>query len=225
MCNVCGQTIPLAEPLVATALRVTTAQIDRRAAAKRIKETAMISATGEMHTKGFSHWAGSKLSTLAMVFTDVVGSTSLGIELGDEQMGDVRRAHFRKGGALIRKHKGYLIKTIGDSLMVAFRTATEALDFSIAFQRNTGDKKIQIRAGIHVGPVSIEDEDAFGSMVNYASRVISCGKGAEIWLSDRARADILLRRAKAHQELRWTEHRKTLKGFKETQLLWSVLRK
>jgi class 3 adenylate cyclase len=185
----------------------------------------MISATGEMHTKGFSRWAGSKLSTLALVFTDVVGSTSLGIELGDEQMGDIRRAHFRKGGSIIRRHKGYLIKTIGDSLMVAFRTATEALNFSMAFQKNTGDEKIQIRAGIHVGPVDIEDEDAFGSMVNYAARVVSCAKGAEIWLSDRAHADILLRKAKDHEALRWTEHKRTLKGFKQTQGLWSVSNK
>jgi hypothetical protein len=62
-------------------------------------------------------------------------------------------------------------------------------------------------------------------MVNYASRVISCGKGAEIWLSDRAQADILLRKATAHKALRWSEHKRTLKGFKETQLRWSVLRK
>jgi WD40 repeat protein/class 3 adenylate cyclase/GTPase SAR1 family protein len=223
-CNVCDQTISLVEPLPAVAMRGTTAQINRRVATNRLQETAMISATGEMHTKGFSLWAGSNLSTLALVFTDVVGSTSLGLALGDEQMGDVRRTHFHVGSSLVRKHKGYLIKTIGDSLMVAFRTATEALNFSIAFQENTGDEKIQIRAGIHVGPVDIEEEDAFGSMVNYAARVVSCAKGVEIWVSDRAHADILQRGARSHKALLWSDHRRTLKGFNEPQLLWRLLR-
>ena len=221
-CNVCGQIISLAQPPTAPELRGTTAQIDRKAAARRLRDTAMISATGEMHTRNFGAWAGSKLTTLALVFTDVVGSTNLGLRVGDEQMGEIRRAHFSEGRDLIAKHKGYLVKTIGDSLMVAFRTAAEALNFVIAYQSNTGDDKIQIRAGIHVGPVDIDEEDAFGSMVNYAARVVSCAKGAEIWLSDRARADILLRKAKAHEALRWSAHKKILKGFNETQVLWSL---
>jgi class 3 adenylate cyclase len=196
--------------------------MNRRAAAKRLRETAIVSASGEMHTKSFSRWVGSKAGTIALVFTDVVGSTSLGVDLGDEEMGVLRRAHFNEGRTLIQNHQGYLIKTIGDSLMVAFRTATEALDFSIAFQESTGDEKIQIRAGIHVGPVDIDEEDAFGSMVNYTARVVSCAKGAEIWLSDRARADVLQRRARAHRELSWHEHKRALKGFNGTQVLWSI---
>jgi hypothetical protein len=40
-----------------------------------------------------------------------------------------------------------LDKVIGDSYMVAFRTAVKALDFAVAFQKNTGDRRVNIRAG------------------------------------------------------------------------------
>jgi hypothetical protein len=50
--------------------------------------------------------------------------------------------------------------------MVVFRTAVEALDFAVAFYSDTGDEQIKIRAGIHVGPARIIEDDLFGIMVN-----------------------------------------------------------
>ena len=222
-CNVCGTRIPLAEPEVTTAVRDTTVLIEFAAARVRQLETGLISATGEMHAHGFSEWAGATLTTLALVFTDVVASTDLAVEIGDERMGEIRRAHFAQGSALVTRHHGYLIKMIGDSLMAAFRTASEALDFALALNRNPGQEQIRVRAGIHVGPVEIEGEDAFGSMVNYCFRVISCPEGPDIWASDRAYVDISQRKAKAHRDLKWQEHRIELKGFPGEQLLWSLV--
>ena len=60
---------------------------------------------------------------------------------------------------------------IGDSFMVIFRTALDALDFVLALERETGDARIIIRAGIHVGSARIFDDDIFGNMVNYTKRV------------------------------------------------------
>jgi WD40 repeat protein/class 3 adenylate cyclase len=221
-CNVCGMEISLKESAPSADIHGITAQIDRIATAKRLRESALISASGEMRAPAFSQWVGSNLSTLALVFTDVVGSTALAAELGDEQMGVIRRAHFTQGRALIKKYNGNLIKTIGDSLMAAFRTATEALDFSLAFRLNTGHVSLRIKVGIHVGPVEIEEEDAFGSMVNYAARIVSCAKPSEICVSDRSRADIVSRRAETHSSLQWQAHRVKLKGFNDEQLIWSI---
>jgi class 3 adenylate cyclase len=176
-----------------------------------------------MQTRGFTEWAGADRTTLALVFTDVVGSTLLGDQLGDEQMSEIRHAHFNTARQLIAKHKGYEIKTIGDSFMVAFRTAVQALNFALEFHRSTGHEKIQIRAGIHVGPVQVEEEDAFGGMVNFAARVVGHAKGAEIWLSDRAHHDVQTEKARAHTSLTWAGHENCeLKGFKGTHTLWSV---
>jgi hypothetical protein len=135
-CNVCDTTIPLREPSPAPAFgnRVNLA-IDRAAASRKLIETSLVSAAGEMQTRPFRDWAGSSRTTLALVFTDVVGSTALGEELGDERMDEVRHDHFARAREIIEKLEGYEIKTIGDSFMVAFRTATAALDFALSYKR------------------------------------------------------------------------------------------
>jgi class 3 adenylate cyclase/GTPase SAR1 family protein len=224
-CNVCEAIIPLGGPTpVAGARTENTVAMDRAAANKTLVETSLVSATGEMQTRTFRQWTGSSRTTMALAFTDVVGSTSLGEELGDEQMDEVRHAHFERARELIKKKNGYEIKTIGDSFMVAFRTATEALEFSLELQKNTGHSRIEVRAGIHVGPVTVDEEDAFGAMVNYASRVQAQGKGAEIWLSDRAHSDIQQVRTRSHKSLVWREHDDCeLKGFRGKHRLWQLI--
>lgn len=88
---------------------------------------------------------------------------------------------------------------------------------------NTGDSRIRIRAGIHIGPVHIQEEDAFGATVNYTARVVRMAEGAEIWCSDRAKGDIDEEKAEAHKALRWREHPDCeLKGISGRHRLWSV---
>jgi WD40 repeat protein/class 3 adenylate cyclase len=221
-CNVCGERMSLVEAPQRTVGTVT-AQIERSAVRRRELDTALISAAGEMHSAGFKKWAGGPIATIALVFTDVVGSTALGLAVGDEHMSEVRRAHFKQGKALLKAHDGFLIKTIGDSLMIAFRSAKDALDFTIKFKAEPGSSEIKIRGGIHVGPVQIEDEDAFGTMVNYAARVVSEGKGPDIFASDRAHSDIVQLGYKAHANVVWKEHIADLKGFTGPQTLWEAI--
>jgi class 3 adenylate cyclase len=141
----------------------------------------------------------------------------LGNDLGNEAMTVVRRTHFKQARDLIALTGGREIKTIGDSLMVVFRTPLSALDFAIMLSKDTAHERVKIRAGIHVGLVQIEEEDVFGTMVNFTARVQSQTKGAEIWISDRAKSDIEEEKAKAHRSVRWMKHRDCeLKGFQES---------
>jgi len=226
-CSVCGEDISLLdtqERLVA-ARSASVIEMDRRADFQRELDAGLVSAAGEMRTQSFRTWAGSAKTTLAVVFTDVVGSTKLGVELGNEAMNEVRRAHFKQGRHFIDEHGGYSIKTIGDSLMAAFRTVSEALEFALAFYSDTGHPRIRIRAGIHVGPVYIEEEDAFGSMVNYASRVISVAQGPEIRISSAAKSHVEQEDFFQRPELHWERHTdQELKGFEGVHTLWSVVK-
>jgi class 3 adenylate cyclase len=112
--------------------------MDRRADAHRDLDAGLTAATGEMRTNDFHSWAGAARATIALVFTDIVGSTALANRLGNEAMDEVRGQHFQQGRRLVRAFGGYEIKTIGDSLMVTFRTAVEALDFVLAFEQDAG---------------------------------------------------------------------------------------
>lgn len=190
------------------------------------QNAGLYSATQEIHTKRFRDWAGASRTTLALVFTDIVDSTKIAVELGDEKVAEVRRSHFEQARRILSEYDGHEIKTIGDSFMVAFRTAVDALDFALKLYSNSGDERIRVRAGIHVGPVHVEEEDAFGAMVNYAARVIGQAKGAEIWISNEAKADIAQESALRHSDLEWDSHAGCeLKGFPGRYVLWSLLQR
>jgi class 3 adenylate cyclase len=198
--------------------------MDRSADYQRDFNVFMLSARGETQTKDFFQWAGGEKVTLAIVFTDVVGSTFLGQTFGDERMSIMRNAHFRQGRSFIKSYNGREIKSIGDSLMAAFHSVHDALDFALALHKNTGDKKIKIRAGIHIGALQVEESDIFGGTVNFAARVVGAINGPEIWLSERAKQDIDQLKSQKHSHLKWIKHDDVdMKGFNGKFILWSLV--
>ena len=84
----------------------------------------------KLKNKPLIEWAGGARVTLAIVFTDIVDSTALGIQLGDAAMSEVRRRHFAQSTALVAKYAGREIKTIGDSVMAVFRSAGAKIRYS-----------------------------------------------------------------------------------------------
>jgi class 3 adenylate cyclase len=200
--------------------------IDKSADRQRDFDMFVMSAKGETSTRSFQNWAGGEQVTLAIVFTDVVGSTALGEEIRDEAMNEVRRAHFAQSRNLIGQSQGREIKTIGDSFMAGFKSVDAALDYVRALQGNTGHPQVQIRAGIHIGPMHVEEGDVFGGTVNFAARVIGAiEQKAEIWLSDRAKEDIDRLGAGKHKHLKWERHEGVaMKGFPGKFTLWSLIK-
>ena len=219
----CGGAVSLAEPKERIQFKSAVQEMDKSADRQRNFDAFVMSAKGETSTESFHKWAGGERVTLAIVFTDVVGSTAMGEEMRDESMNEVRRSHFAQSRSLIDKFKGREIKTIGDSFMVAFKSVDAALDYARGLQGNTGHRSIKIRAGIHIGPMHVEESDVFGGTVNFAARVVGAIKDAEIWLSDRAKEDIDRLGAGSHKALNWErQERVTMKGFPETWTLWAV---
>ena len=219
----CGSQVSLAEPKERLRFVSKVEAMEQSADRQRDFEVFVQSARGETSTPNFTAWAGDERVTLAIVFTDIVGSTALGEELKDTQMNEVRRAHFAQSRRLIEQYKGREIKTIGDSFMAAFRSVENALDYAKALQAKPGHPQVRIRAGIHIGPMQIEEDDVFGGAVNFAARVVGAIKGAEIWLSDRAKKDLDSSGAKKHAQLKWEQHDGVeMKGFIGDFTLWSL---
>lgn len=219
----CGGVVPLAEPGERMHFRSELEAMDRSADRQRNFEAFVMSAKGETSTMSFQEWAGGNRVTLAIVFTDIVGSTVLGEQIKDEAMNDVRLAHFARSRELIAHFNGREVKTIGDSLMTAFRSADVALDYALALAAHTGHPRVQIRAGIHIGAMQVEEGDVFGGTVNFAARVVGAISAAEIWLSDRAKEDVDRLGAAQHRQLRWQRHDQVImKGFPGSFVLWSL---
>ena len=219
----CGGQVSLAEPKERLRFPSKVAAMQQSADRQRDFEVFVESARGETSTPNFKDWAGGERVTLAIAFTDVVGSTAMGHEMGDAGMNDVRRAHFAQGQKLLKEFQGREIKTIGDSFMAAFKCVDQALDFAMALQATPGHPKLQVRAGIHVGAMHVEGNDVFGGTVNFAARVVGAIKDAEIWLSDRAKEDILALKASHHSGLKWKQQDAVvMKGFPGNFTLWSL---
>jgi len=221
----CGGTVAIADPKETLARRYPSQveSMDLAADRQRDFDAFVLSANAETHSARFVEWAGDERVTLAIVFTDVVDSTALGERMRDERMYEVRQAHFAQSRKLTTQYKGYEIRTIGDSVMTAFRSASAALDYARALCADPGSPELQLRAGIHIGPLQIEEGDVFGRTVNFAARVVSVIKRPEIWLSEQAKADIDVLGARRHEELRWERHDNIeLKGFAGSFTLWSV---
>src|SRR5205823_222297 len=79
--------------------------------------------------------------------------------------------HFDQARAIASKFDHYVVKVIGDSLMMAFRTSSEAVKFGVDFAMTTGVDYIGIRIGINSGEVQIRENDIYGLNVNFTSRV------------------------------------------------------
>jgi DNA-binding NarL/FixJ family response regulator len=122
--------------------------------------------------------------TVTIVFTDVEGSTRLVDELGDERSRAVFREHdnvIRQG---LREHGGIEVEQEGDSFMIAFSSARQAVRCAVDTQRAFADQRLKIRIGMNTGDVITEHAGYFGRTVFVASRVASEARGGEILVSE-----------------------------------------
>lgn len=137
--------------------------------------------------KTLAEWLRARPSEpiqVTILFTDIVGSTKLCNEIGDRRWIDERLLqHLNQGDALIDKYGGYKIKFLGDSFMVAFRSAVSALKFATDFHKNTGHESINIRAGIHTGDARVIENDIVGRTINYAARILNWKRDDGVVLS------------------------------------------
>ena len=72
---------------------------------------------------------------MAILFTDVVGSTELSQRLSPEEAEEVRREHFSTLRQAIAEAGGTEVKNLGDGLMVAFTSPSAALACGVAMQQ------------------------------------------------------------------------------------------
>src|SRR5215831_11792316 len=132
------------------------------------------------------------VSQVALLFTDLQGSTALYERVGDAQAYNIVREHFALLAGIIRDHEGAVVKTIGDAVMASFDDPANAVKAALAMQASIGAKNLVLKLGVHAGAsvvVNLNDRlDYFGSTVNMAARLQGQAQGGDIVLS-RAIAD------------------------------------
>ncbi|MFN2119223.1 MAG: tetratricopeptide repeat protein [Anaerolineales bacterium] len=122
--------------------------------------------------------SSSERRLAAIMFTDMVGFTSLGQR--DESLA-LRHLEEHRGivRPLLSKHNGREIQTIGDAFLVEFASSLDAVRCAIEIQsalrrtnaRQPQDPPILLRIGVHLGDVIHKGNDVAGDAVNVASRI------------------------------------------------------
>ena len=134
----------------------------------------------------------------AIVAADVVEYSRL-VREDEEATLRALRAHRQEfTDPLIAQFGGRIANTAGDSLLLEFPSAVEAVRCALAIQagmaeRNTGidpERQITFRIGINVGDVVAEGDDLLGDGVNVAARLESLAEPGGIWLSRTARDQV-----------------------------------
>jgi DNA-binding SARP family transcriptional activator/tetratricopeptide (TPR) repeat protein len=193
---------------------------------------------GDRTTIGVEHPSGtvtlrSKAQTtaenVAILFTDIVGSTELAQTLPPVAADEVRRGHFSILRQAIAEAGGTEVKSLGDGLMVVFSSASLAMSCAVAMQQgvdrdNRGAKpSVGLRVGLSGGEVTKEEDDYFGDPVVEAARLCANCEGGQILAADVVR---LMAGRRSRQECR-SLGPLTLKGLRDSvetvDVLWEPL--
>ena len=133
------------------------------------------------------------IATVTVLFTDLVGSTALGLRVGLDRAEELRQEHFALLREAIAAAKGQEVKNVGDGLMAVFPSAGAAVECAIAAQQRNelrnrrAHEKLELRVGISLGDVSRAEGDYFGSPVVEAARLCAEAAAGQVLVSELTR--------------------------------------
>jgi len=151
----------------------------------------LASALDDWNTSADKAEAGAPM---AVVFTDIVGSTKLTQDHGDAAMQKIVRAHNKIVRDELRNFAGIEVKHTGDGIMASFKNVGNSVGASLAMMKNIDlfnsgerDIKLQIRIGINAGSPIQEDGDLFGTTVQISARLCDKAEDGGIAVSNLVR--------------------------------------
>jgi len=134
----------------------------------------------------------------AVLALDVAGYSRL---MGADEEGTLARLKALRKTLVdptIAAHRGRIVKTTGDGMLVEFASAVDAARSAIEVQRGMAERnagvpqqiRLEFRIGVHVGDIIIDENDIFGDGVNIASRLEGVAEPGGVCISDDAQRQI-----------------------------------
>jgi adenylate cyclase len=128
----------------------------------------------------------------AILVADVAGYSRL---MGADEEGTLERLKTLRRELLdpkIAEHRGRIVKTTGDGLLVEFPSVVDAVRCAVAVQsampeRNASaaaDYRIELRIGINLGDVIVDGDDLYGDGVNIAARIEALADAGGVFVSN-----------------------------------------
>lgn len=129
---------------------------------------------------------------LTILFVDIAGFTATTNRQSRRQNASLLQNFESLLKPQIKKFSGQLVKSIGDALLLSFRSPTDAMlcacrmqdRLALYRQQHPDEHPIVIRIAAHLGEVRIARHDIFGEAVNLAARIEAVTPPGEIYLSE-----------------------------------------
>src|SRR6266571_5795481 len=127
----------------------------------------------------------------AILAGDVAGYSRL---MGVDEEGTLRDLKEHRAALLhpkVAEHRGRIVKTTGDGVLIEFPSVVDAVRCAVEMQcgmaeRNADipiERRIELRMGINLGDIIIDDDDIYGDGVNVAARLETLAKPGGICVS------------------------------------------
>jgi TolB-like protein/class 3 adenylate cyclase len=128
----------------------------------------------------------------AILAADVAGYSRL---MGADEEGTLERLKALRHELLdpkIAEHRGRIVKTTGDGLLVEFASVVDAVRCAVAVQQAMPERdtsvaagsRIELRIGINLGDVIVEGDDLYGDGVNIAARIEALADAGGVFVSN-----------------------------------------
>jgi class 3 adenylate cyclase/pimeloyl-ACP methyl ester carboxylesterase len=130
----------------------------------------------------------------AILAADVAGYSRL---MGADETGTLAKLQAHRSDVIVptvEKHRGRIVKLMGDGILVEFDSVVEAVECAVEIQRamakrNDGtpdDRRMLLRIAIHLGDIIVDGDDIYGDGVNIAARLEAVAEAGGIGISRQA---------------------------------------
>jgi class 3 adenylate cyclase len=118
-----------------------------------------------------------------VLFSDIVGSTTIASEMGDDRWLDARSEHNRIVRLQLDRFRGNEVTTTGDGFVATFDSPMRAIQCAQGMAAELKRIGLEIRAGIHTGEFEMRDGEIGGVAVHIGARVMAAAPSGGIMAS------------------------------------------
>ncbi len=118
-----------------------------------------------------------------VLFTDIVDSTQLANDFGDEKWSDLLEGHHEAVRRELAIFRGHEVKTTGDGFHATFDGPARSIQCAVAIRESTRRLGLNVRIGMHTGECEVRGQSLEGVAIHMAARVSGMAAGGDILVS------------------------------------------